>query len=124
MTESGRQVLLNERVKEFGNSLYWGEVPAALVLVHPNKKSEFAKQLFDAKKLEERVVQSDIESINFKNNAYNAVVFFKIRSYRAPFYTVTDRLEQQAWEYSMSDGWQLVERMPDVPMEDMAKYIE
>lgn len=107
VTESDRQRLLGERLKDFHDSLYWGDPEMALAYAEPEEREKM-RPAVEAMSTAEKVVESKILSTQFSDSAYDAHVRVKVRSYKVPFYIVNERIDEQDWKFGLSDGWLLV----------------
>lgn len=109
VTESDRQALLAERLKNFSDALYWGQPGEALAFVAAQSRAELEPELRRIQK-QEKIVESKIEGVGFSESGYKAKVDVVVRYFRVPFYVVNERAETQNWEFGLSGGWQLVSR--------------
>ena len=107
VTESDRVKLLPQQIKRFQDALYWSSPQEALTYAAAENRTEISQQLRN-KKAEERIVESKIENVDFKDNAYSANVEVSVRYFVVPYYIVSRRLEDQGWRFSLTDGWKLV----------------
>lgn len=106
VTESSRMGLLPEQVKNYGESLYWGQPMQALGQVKDESRSVVADHL-RKRAGKERVVEAKVQEVEFQDNAFKAKVALEISAFEVPFYIVNKRIENQTWEFSMTTGWQL-----------------
>jgi len=109
LTESSRQGLLPESLKKFNEAMQWGNPQEALGYVDDANQEGIALQLQDLAE-QEKVVEAKIVGIDFKENAFKAIVNVTVRAYKVPFYVVKDRKEKQTWRFSVSDGWKMQTR--------------
>lgn len=107
LSRSDREMLLPKQVKKFHEALYWGKPMEAVSMVKEESREAAAEEL--QKKIEGvRIVESKMESVQYKDESQKATVKVNIRHYKVPFYVVVDRIEEQSWEFSRSNGWQYV----------------
>jgi hypothetical protein len=111
LTEGSRQGLLPESLKNFNEALQWGSSQDAINYIDPEGQDieNMANQIQQLAQ-EEKVVESKILGIDFKENAFKAIVNVNVRAYKVPYYVVTDRKEKQIWKFSLSDGWKINSR--------------
>lgn len=100
--------LLQPQAKKFSDAMMMGNKSLALAVVKPENRPTVVKQLRD-KNEEERVVEAKVDDVQFQEDAWKATVTLKVKYYKVPFYIVESRYEEQQWEFSLSDGWQLRE---------------
>ncbi|MCB0318579.1 MAG: hypothetical protein KDD56_07465 [Bdellovibrionales bacterium] len=105
-TESDRQTLLANEVKEFNISRYWGSSDA-LTRVTPDAQDLVRSEILRAKRSKERIVESNVEFMNFEEDAYKATVDLAVRYFSVPSYIVHERYERQHWVFSISEGWKM-----------------
>jgi len=84
----------------------WGKQLQALSFAEPDSQATIRQFLVQHGK-DERVVESEIESIEFSPDAYAAIVNSRVRYYRVPYYVVEERQENQEWSFSLSGGWKI-----------------
>ncbi len=109
VNSSGRQALLHETITEFHHALFWGQANEALEYVSPQHADTMRTEL-RSKRDKERVVESDVELVDFSPDSFNASVEVTERFHDFSTNSVSSRLEIEKWEYSMLDGWKLVSR--------------
>ncbi len=107
MTESDRQKLLGQRMKEFHEAISWGDADIAMGYVDPQKQEE-VRPVIVSMTSDEKLVEGKIMSTAFAESAYDAHVRIKIKSYKVPFYLVKERIDEQDWKFDYSSGWLLV----------------
>ncbi|NMC62966.1 MAG: hypothetical protein GYA55_07330 [SAR324 cluster bacterium] len=106
LTASDRTRLLGERLKEYHEAIAWGDTDLALQYVEAEKRGEI-RPIIETMSNEEKVTDTKVMSSIFDDSASNATIRIKIKSYKIPYYVVKDRIDEEEWEYSMSDGWLL-----------------
>ncbi|NBW39918.1 hypothetical protein EBR25_02835 [bacterium] len=106
LLQSDRQRLLQEEVVRFNRVRMWGKQLQALSFAEPDSQATIRQFLVQHGK-DERVVESEIESIEFSPDAYAAIVNSRVRYYRVPYYVVEERQENQEWSFSLSGGWKI-----------------
>lgn len=106
LTSSDRTRLLGERLKEYHEAIAWGDADLALQYVEPEKRAGI-RPVIEAMSNEEKVTDTKVMSSIFDDSASNATIRIKIKSYKIPYYVVKDRIDEEEWEYGMSDGWLL-----------------
>lgn len=107
-TPGDRMTLMGQRLKRFGEALYWGKGEAVLYL-DKEASSEVRKSL-TLQREDLRIVESKIKSIEYENDTYTANVEFTVKYFRIPFYIVTDTVEKQVWTFHIGDNWYLQKR--------------
>jgi hypothetical protein len=104
-SSTARKDMLDERLSVFNHNLYWGSIDVASSYVHDDKRHDFHRQNQQRKKAE-RLVDFEIDSIDFNDDVRMATVQVSVRYFRIPSYIVQTRKEQQTWEYSrVNGGW-------------------
>lgn len=106
LTSSDRQRLLGQRMKEFHEALYWGDVDMALGYVDSEKQPEI-RPILEGVSSSEKLVETKVMSTNFSESSFDAHVRMKVKSYRVPFYVVNERIDEQDWKFDLSTGWLL-----------------
>jgi hypothetical protein len=109
LTEGDRMALLPPQVKKFSDARIFGNKTDALDLVAPESRAEISKQL-QAKGPQERVVKSQIDEIEWLENAYKARVVIKVDSFTMNQLIVKTSTEEQKWEFKTGDGWVMTSR--------------
>ncbi len=111
VTKADRMQLLPVHVKRFNEALYWGRPDEALTYVADTHRTDIAKSLKDLKR-SEKIMESNVEEVNFTEDAYAADIEVQVRylSITRPTNVIQSRTERQNWQFSVSDGWQLVSR--------------
>ena len=106
VTADDRMALLEPQAKRFFDSVMMGDKTRALTFVLPESRSELSKRI-KGRSDEERVVESKFEEVAWAEDARQATITVKVRYYKVPYYIVETRLEEQQWEFTISDGWKL-----------------
>jgi len=106
LTEGDRMELLPPQVKRFSDARVFGNKTEALSLVSDESRPEIAKQLQDAKE-PERIVKSQIDAIEWSNDAFNAKVILKVEAFKMSELVVRTVTEEQHWEFRSGTGWLL-----------------
>ena len=111
VTKADRMQLLQVNVKRFNEALYWARPEEALTYVADTHRTDIAKSLKDLKR-SEKIMESNVEEVNFTEDAYGADIEVQVRylSITRPTNVIQSRTEKQNWKFSVSDGWQLVSR--------------
>ena len=111
VTKADRMQLLPVNVKRFNEALYWARPEEALSYVADAQRADIAKSLKDLKR-SEKIMESNVEEVNFTEDAYGADIEVQVRylSITRPTNVIQIRTEKQNWKFSVSDGWQLVSR--------------
>jgi hypothetical protein len=107
-TESDRQELLQARLKHFADALYWGKGEAQL-FVDESAPDELKRSLSTIRE-NQRVVESKIRSVVYRDGATEADADVVVRYYKVPYYVVQNRYERQTWKFSHTSGWLLFGR--------------
>ena len=107
VTEGDRMALLEEKVDTFNDAMYWGKMQRALEMSDKTNHDSLRRELRRRKK-EERVVETEIEFVDFSEEAYKANVDVLVKYFKVPFYVVNERLERQEWEFETGMGWKFV----------------
>jgi len=106
---SGRQKLLSETLTDFHHALFWGSTTEAMDFVSPAKSDELRILLKSHRKLG-RVVESNVEFVDFSSDAYAADVEVTEKFHDFATNSLNTRLELEKWEYSFNEGWKLISR--------------
>lgn len=101
--------LLGPKVKKFSDARIFGNKTDAIALVTPEARSDISKQLRETGD-KERVVKSQIEEVEWSDDARKAKVIVKVESYKVHQLVVNTTLEEQNWEFGAVDGWMLSSR--------------
>ncbi len=109
VAEGDRMALLAPEVKKFSDGISWGNKSVALGVVADGSREAIAQQLRGLGE-EERVWECKVDDVAWSENSYKAKVSVKVKYYKVPFYVVKTRIEEQHWEFSLAQGWKLVDR--------------
>lgn len=109
LTEGDRMALLGPKVKKFSDARIFGNKTDAIALVTPEARSDISQQLRETGD-KERVVKSQIEEVEWSDDARKAKVIVKVESYKVHQLVVNTTLEEQNWEFGAVDGWMLSSR--------------
>jgi hypothetical protein len=109
VTKSDREALLSRDMKKLNDAIYWGKPEEAAQLFSDETRATLIEGLRKKNK-EERVVESKVDSVEFNEDSYAATVAVSIRYYTAPYYVVTERIEEQQWQFKLPSGWRILSR--------------
>lgn len=109
-TEADRMALLSDEVKKFNAAVVWGNKTEAMTFVAGESKLKLQSQFKDNSE-DERIVETKVDSVEWGDAARTATVSVKVRYFRVPVYVVNVRKEEQQWQFTMSDGWKIKERV-------------
>jgi hypothetical protein len=109
LTEGDRMELLPPQLKKFSDARVFGNKSLAMALVASESQSEISKQLQD-KPEQERIVKSQVDEIEWSDDARKARVVVKVESFTMSQLIVKTKKEQQRWEFSPGSGWLMTER--------------
>ncbi|MCB0334416.1 MAG: hypothetical protein KDD55_13005 [Bdellovibrionales bacterium] len=109
VSESDRQQLLQDSVKDFQRALYWGQAGEAVALTEEASQEELRKLIRTSRK-SEKIVESKVDYVEFGDESMDAEVEVVVKYYKVPFYVVNERTERQKWNFSYSSGWKYVSR--------------
>jgi hypothetical protein len=110
LTEGDRQEQLPQQVKRFSDARIFGNRQDALNLVSDESRAEISKQLAPTGD-KERVVRSQIDDIEWFDNARRARVQMSVESFKMSQLIVKTIREDQEWEFSPGVGWLLSSRV-------------
>jgi hypothetical protein len=106
MTEGGRQSTLQKALKDYHLALFWGQIGSALQLAVPEEREKLRRR-FDALQDRERIVESKVRFVDYQDSAYKANVEVMLKIHNLATNIVGQRLEKEAWVFSLSQGWQI-----------------
>jgi hypothetical protein len=109
LTEGDRMALLAPKVKKFSDARMFGNKSDAIALVLPEARTEVSKQLREHGD-NERIVKSQIEEVEWSDDARKAKVIIKVDSFKVHQLIVNSTVEEQNWEFSTAGGWMLSSR--------------
>ena len=116
VSADARQELLRNELRSFNRAFQAGKTEA--VLGYVAKESEDLRLMLRDQmrntRGKERVVEYEIDFIDFSEGAWEADVETTVRYFQVPYYIVKDRFEKQKWRFNASDGWKLVSREVEV----------
>jgi hypothetical protein len=115
MSESDRAGLLTKTMKDYGNAVYWGDAGKILAFSTEDFQESLKGQLRKAKG-KERVVETEVDFVDFKEESNLAEVDFKVKYYKVPYYVVEERRELLTWKFDLGSGWKLSAR-EELPVE-------
>jgi len=108
-TEGDRMALLAPQIKKFSDARVFGNKSQAMALVTSESQAAISKQLQD-KPEQERIVKSQVDEIEWSEDARKARVVLKVESFTMSQLVVKSKREQQRWEFSPGSGWLMTER--------------
>ena len=108
-TEGDRMALLGPKVKKFSDARVFGNKTDALALVVPESRLDISRQLKEGGD-HERIVKSQIEEVEWLDDAHKARVIIKVESFKLNQLVVNTTVEEQNWEFFTADGWMLSSR--------------
>ncbi|MCI5064746.1 hypothetical protein MRY87_03360, partial [bacterium] len=94
-----RERLLQEEVTKFHRVRFWGKPMQALAFASREGRGE-VEDFLRAHSKNEKVVESEVELIDYAEDAYEAIVSARVKYYRIPYYIVEERIEKQDWTFS------------------------
>ncbi|MCB0359016.1 MAG: hypothetical protein KDD44_05255, partial [Bdellovibrionales bacterium] len=94
-----RTAEVNTRVKKFLQALYWGDVDQAAGFVTAESRPQY-RDVFSEIVNKERLVKSEIRSVELGPDSETATVTVVVQYYRIPNYVVKTRRETQTWAYN------------------------
>lgn len=109
MTESDRMALLPTAVKRFHEGLMWGDPALSLSFVESEGFDKIKTELRNSAR-KEKVVESSVIGVDFRESAFYADVEVGVKRYEVPYYIVRERREKQVWHFNLTDGWKLQTR--------------
>lgn len=109
LTEGDRMALLAPQIKKFSDARVFGNKSQAMALVTSESQAAISKQLQD-KPEQERIVKSQVDEIEWSEDARKARVVLKVESFTMSQLVVKSKREQQRWEFSPGSGWLMTER--------------
>jgi hypothetical protein len=109
LTEGDRMELLPPQLKKFSNARMFGNKSLAMALVASESQAQISKQMQD-KSDQERIVKSQVDEIEWIENARKARVVMKVESFTVSQLIVKTKKEEQRWEFSPGSGWLMTER--------------
>jgi len=101
-----RQQMLREQSAEFHRATDRGLIDIALARVKPENRQRFIEEQQSTRKTE-RVVEQDVDHVEFNSNADAATISLTTRFFRQPSYVVLERQETERWIYDSVEGWML-----------------
>lgn len=106
-SSSGRQENLNDIVQKFHKDLYWKAYNKLADNISANYREKYINMVSKSCK-SERVIEIEVENIDFFEDSKKAHVLIKIKSFKEPRYMVEDRREKETWSFiSLDGGWLL-----------------
>jgi hypothetical protein len=106
LLQSDREGLLEKDVERFHRIRFWGKTMKALSYTNREHRDQ-VRDYLRAHSDDEKVVESEIEFIDFFEESYKAEVLVQVKYYRVPYYVVEERIEKQQWEFSVGSGWKV-----------------
>lgn len=109
VSKTDRMALLEEQLKGYHSALADRRGGRALGYIHDEQRDQFRSVLREIQK-KERIVDSEVDFVDFDEDAYEATAEVSIRSYQVPYYIVNERFEKETWKFSLASGWKLYSR--------------
>lgn len=106
-TADSRRELLQKRIKAYNLAMRGGDMTLAVSCVEKDNQElrEEIKAEIRKSKSKEKVVDNEIEYVEFDDDVYKADIEVKIRYYNVPFYVVNEKIEKTKWEFHSSEWW-------------------
>ena len=108
---SGEKVtLLQERLKNFEQSLYWQRPSEALLYAEDSYRTELRSKLFKSKRRsrKEKIVDMEVDNVVFSDDGNSADVSVYVRYFKEPVFTVLERQENHKWRFNRTQGGWLI----------------
>lgn len=105
VSEGDRMRLLDTSLSEFSNAVYWGNANKALTFASDQAKEDLKNHIRQASK-QEKVVETEVEFVDYDDDVYAAEVDVLVKYYKVPQYVVKERRERQFWQFSVASGWE------------------
>ncbi len=112
VSADARQELLRKDLRAFYNAVQTGRTAAALQFVakdSPEVREQLLQELRSAHG-KQRVVEGEVDYIDFGEDSRTADVDMRVRYFKIPYYIVKERTERVKWQWYASAGWRLVAR--------------
>lgn len=109
LTEGDRMELLPPQLKKFSDARVFGNKSLAMALVASESQAAISKQLQDRNE-QERIVKSQVDEIEWIENARKARVVMKVESFTMNQLIVKTKKEEQRWEFTAVSGWLMTDR--------------
>jgi hypothetical protein len=107
ITRQQRVDQLPPAVKGFQDALFWGDQQRALAMVPPESQS-VVSAIIQKLPEDERVVDAKMLSADYGEDAYDAQVLVRLRSFSPSSLVIVERKQQQSWRFDLGGGWQVV----------------
>lgn len=105
---SERSAMLKKSIDSFHSAVYWGDASKASSFVKKDFRKSFIQDMA-LRKTKEKLVEFEIEDIEFDEQVKSAKVRTRVKFLNKSSYTVSDRLEEESWDYFPNQGaWQNV----------------
>ena len=105
--------MLPKKVKRFYRSVVSGRFFDMADFLHPDRKDTLLNAMRKNRKIE-KVTASEIDYLEFFEDANTAEVHLLVSYYHTPYYVVRQRLEKQIWKfYGSRSSWRLYQRVID-----------
>jgi hypothetical protein len=108
ITAGQRSAKLAKTVNTFQDYVFWGDVNKALEFAEPDKRSLVAQAIRRLPK-DERVVDAKMLLADYPEDAYDANVVVRSKSYDKTTLKVHERDVEQKWVFYMGSGWKISE---------------
>ncbi len=103
MGKSSREAELQLAVDHFCKAYYWGSTGELAQYVEDGAWRDFATK-FNQHRKGERLVDLQVENVDFDDNSRSAQVDIKVRYFKEPTYLVQQRVDKQTWNFHRLDG--------------------
>lgn len=106
ITSGDRQAKLETTLKEFKVGLEWASPLKLYALSEPEAKEALQKMVKGLGK-STKITEAKVDDSLLSEDGYEATVLMTVKFYKIPEYTVRERVDEQKWKFSISDGWKL-----------------
>jgi len=98
-----RTALLDESVKYYHRSLYWGDAKKASLFIKPDLRASFLQERAELGE-SEKFVDISVENVEYDEERKKALVQSRVKFFRVPSNIVQTRLEEEEWVFDRYDG--------------------
>jgi hypothetical protein len=101
-----RENLFQKEFQKFHEARYWSDPLTATAFCVEAERVNCGNNFRKSAK-NERVIESNIDSVEFVDESYTAIVEVRVKAYEIPYYVVKERIEKQRWTFTLTNGWKL-----------------
>ncbi len=106
-TADSRRELLQKKIRAFNLAIKDSDMSLAMACIDRDDEEfrERVRNEIRKSKSKEKIVDAEIEYVEFDDDTYKADVEVRIKYYNVPFFVVNEKIEKTKWEFYSREWW-------------------